>query len=142
MLLFIIIVLLFVLGEELSWGQHIFKWKAAGVFESHNYQKETNLHNFINPILPVFYPIVGTTILIFMISFWFFPGRISNSVYNVFLPPPVFLVVLFYMAASGFLGQTEIFETYFSIFFLLYSISFFSTLKSYSSHKIVDSKKL
>ena len=36
---------LFVLGEEISWGQHFFGWATTGVFERINDQGETNLHN-------------------------------------------------------------------------------------------------
>ncbi|MBA5779334.1 hypothetical protein H2509_19565 [Stappia sp. F7233] len=36
---------LFIAGEEASYGQHFFKWKATGVFEELNDQQETNLHN-------------------------------------------------------------------------------------------------
>lgn len=37
--------LLYVLGEEISWGQHYFRWATTGWFELHNDQGETNLHN-------------------------------------------------------------------------------------------------
>jgi hypothetical protein len=38
----------FVIGlEEISWGQMIFNWDASSVFESHNVQQETNLHNLV-----------------------------------------------------------------------------------------------
>ena len=33
------------LGEELSWGQHIFKWQTPDYFLLHNESQETNLHN-------------------------------------------------------------------------------------------------
>ncbi|QGZ95772.1 hypothetical protein [Terricaulis silvestris] len=35
----------FLLGEEISWGQHYFGWVTTGVFEQINDQGETNLHN-------------------------------------------------------------------------------------------------
>src|SRR5678815_4155981 len=34
-------------GEELSWGQHMFKFKAPEFFQQHNAQHETNVHNLI-----------------------------------------------------------------------------------------------
>lgn len=37
--------ILYVLGEEASWGQHYFHWQTGGWFASHNDQGETNLHN-------------------------------------------------------------------------------------------------
>jgi hypothetical protein len=35
----------FLLGEEISWGQHYFGWATGDLFESINDQGETNLHN-------------------------------------------------------------------------------------------------
>lgn len=37
--------LLFLCGEEISWGQRIFGWRTLGVFAEINQQYETNLHN-------------------------------------------------------------------------------------------------
>ena len=43
-----IIGLIYFLGEEISWGQHIFKWESSNFFISYNNQEETNLHNISN----------------------------------------------------------------------------------------------
>lgn len=37
--------LFYVLGEEISWGQHYFGWETPGWFARNNDQGETNLHN-------------------------------------------------------------------------------------------------
>ena len=37
--------LIYFLGEEISWGQHFFKWNSSEFFMIINSQKETNLHN-------------------------------------------------------------------------------------------------
>lgn len=37
--------LVYVLGEEISWGQHYMGWEAEGWFAARNDQLETNLHN-------------------------------------------------------------------------------------------------
>ncbi|MDX1412849.1 MAG: hypothetical protein R3293_01595 [Candidatus Promineifilaceae bacterium] len=37
--------LIFLIGEELSWGQRIFGWQTAESFAEINKQEETNLHN-------------------------------------------------------------------------------------------------
>ena len=37
--------LIYLLGEETSWGQHYFGWDAGGVFAQINDQGETNFHN-------------------------------------------------------------------------------------------------
>jgi len=36
---------LYLLGEETSWGQHYFRWGVEGWFAENNDQAETNLHN-------------------------------------------------------------------------------------------------
>ncbi len=40
--------LIYFLMEEISWGQHIFKWEANEFFKKSNHQYETNLHNISN----------------------------------------------------------------------------------------------
>ncbi len=40
--------LFYFLMEEISWGQHIFKWEANEFFKINNHQYETNLHNISN----------------------------------------------------------------------------------------------
>lgn len=41
----VVVGLIYLLGEETSWGQHYFGWQAGGVFERINDQGETNFHN-------------------------------------------------------------------------------------------------
>ena len=43
-----ILALIYYLGEEISWGQHFFKWNTPELFNEINNQKETNLHNISN----------------------------------------------------------------------------------------------
>lgn len=43
-----ILALIYYLGEEISWGQHFFKWGTTEWFKIHNNQDETNLHNISN----------------------------------------------------------------------------------------------
>ena len=43
-----ILALIYFLGEEISWGQHFFKWDTTQWFKIHNNQDETNLHNISN----------------------------------------------------------------------------------------------
>jgi hypothetical protein len=47
-LLIKIIALIYFLGEEISWGQHFFKWNSPSLFLELNNQKETNIHNISN----------------------------------------------------------------------------------------------
>ena len=43
-----ILALIYYLGEEISWGQHFFKWVSPEFFLKNNNQGETNLHNISN----------------------------------------------------------------------------------------------
>jgi hypothetical protein len=43
-----ILALIYYLGEEVSWGQHFFKWDSHEWFKIYNNQNETNLHNISN----------------------------------------------------------------------------------------------
>jgi len=43
-----ILALVYFLGEEISWGQHIFKWTSPEFFKNTNIQGETNIHNISN----------------------------------------------------------------------------------------------
>ena len=38
---------LFVLGEEISWGQRLFHFRTSEYFEEHNSQDEMNIHNLV-----------------------------------------------------------------------------------------------
>jgi hypothetical protein len=43
-------------GEEISWGQHFFRWESPEYFQQENLQRETNLHNLVHmaELLPKF----------------------------------------------------------------------------------------
>ena len=43
-----ILALIYFLGEEISWGQHFFKWTSPEFFKNVNIQGETNIHNISN----------------------------------------------------------------------------------------------
>lgn len=43
-----ILALIYYFGEEISWGQHYFKWVSPEFFLDNNNQGETNLHNMSN----------------------------------------------------------------------------------------------
>lgn len=45
--LFIALSSFFVFGEEISWGQRIFKFQTSAFFKEHNSQDEENIHNLI-----------------------------------------------------------------------------------------------
>jgi len=118
--------LLFVFfGEEISWGQRLFGWKSGAVFETYNYQNETNLHNFLNPALRYIYPLFGISFFIIMLFVWFFPNDKNSYVWELLLPHRSLFFLLFITAGSTFNGDGELFEALFSLFVFLYSLRIF-----------------
>lgn len=125
----ILVVLIFYLGEELSWGQQIFKWQSTGIFQTHNYQQETNLHNFLNPIIGLFYPLVGLSSFLVLFLFWVFPSKTTGQVQKILIPPTGFFIIFLLMAGSGFYGPSEMFEALLSLGIFLYGVRFFVLLR-------------
>jgi len=67
--LLVLAALFFVFGmEEISWGQRILGWKTPPGLSAFNYQNESNIHNFFNPILRFAYPIFNAGLAMFMFS--------------------------------------------------------------------------
>ena len=71
--------------EEISWGQRVFLIESPELFLQHNYQKELNLHNFINfaksPIFGLVYFTVNLLILCFLT--WFRRIKFFSRFYNI-----------------------------------------------------------
>lgn len=120
---------IFLFGEEISWGQRIFNWETFGVFNDYNYQKETNSHNFFNPLYKFIYPIVGLGSFIFLFFIWFFPNK-KSYLFQLFVPPPSLFFLIFFMACSSYRGHSEVYEELLAMFILLYSIRLFICLNS------------
>jgi len=129
-LLLLSVMLLFIFGEEISWGQRIFNWQSFGIFKDYNLQTEINAHNFFNPIFQFIYPAVGMSSYIFLSLIWFFPSKNRSYLFHLFIPPPSFLFLVFLMACSSFKGHSEVYEELLAIFFLLYSVRIFICLSN------------
>lgn len=108
-------------GEEVSWGQRIFGWQAFGVFETYNYQKETTIHNFFNPLFIYIYPAIGISFFVFLLLFWFFPAKNCHEFIHRVAPPPSFIILTFVMAGLSFRGHSEAYEVLLSLFFIVYT---------------------
>jgi hypothetical protein len=73
------LLMLFVAGEELSWGQHALDFHSPEFFNLNNTQGETNLHNLrlggvkLNKI--IFADLVGIGVFVYMVGLPFFCGR-------------------------------------------------------------------
>lgn len=123
------IMLLYIFGEEISWGQNFFGWESFGAFENLNFQRETNLHNFFNPLFRFVYPTVGIGAFLIVFLFWFFPKQSNSFFLQLLIPHPCFFYILLILAASSFEGQSETFEALLAISVFLYSIRVFMCLK-------------
>ncbi len=114
--------------EEISWGQSFIYFSSPSFFEEFNYQQETNLHNFFNPIFPIAY--VPFNLLLLCLLTWFSQIKFLSFFYQL---PSVSLVVkvsnkyslwivpLLLSFASIFPGF-EFVEQQWSIFGLCFSI--------------------
>ncbi|NNL15888.1 MAG: hypothetical protein HKO81_04520 [Flavobacteriaceae bacterium] len=115
---------LFVFMEEFSWGQQIFQWETTGTLNEINFQKETNLHNVIQPLLKFMYPLGGIGLFFILLLLWFFPRGKEHFWLNLLTPHISLIYLVFFMACVSFDGLllSELFELLFYPFLLLYSI--------------------
>jgi hypothetical protein len=118
--LFFGVVLFFIAGEEVSWGQRIFGWESFGVFETHNFQKETTLHNFLNPLFPFVYPAIGIIFFVVVLLLQLVPSENCPYFILFITPPPSFIILIFIMAGTSFRGHSETFEELLSLFIVVY----------------------
>lgn len=93
--------LIFVAGEEISWGQRILQFNTPEALQQANLQNETNLHN--HPII-FRYVYLGYTLICFYGSFaWVglktIKNLVSQSVFRLLrlLVPPYFLMFWFWL---------------------------------------------
>ncbi|MBT8394192.1 MAG: hypothetical protein KJN66_04990, partial [Bacteroidia bacterium] len=110
--------------EEISWGQQIFQWETTGTLNEVNFQKETNLHNVIQPLLKFMYPLGGIGLFFILLLLWFFPRGKEHFWLNLLTPHISLIYLVFFMACVSFDGLllSELFELLFYPFLLLYSI--------------------
>lgn len=114
--------------EEISWGQQIFHWSSPAFFTTWNYQQETNLHNFFNPVFDFLYPLFGMGIFLVLSGFWAFGTRHTSSC-HLLMPPGSLYFLFFALACSSFRSQFEIFEVLAGIVMAAYSLRIFICLK-------------
>jgi hypothetical protein len=91
------VVALFILGEEISWGQRILGWATPEELEDLNKQGETNVHN-IGPALLFFHLgmlAVATLGTVLPIAWYRRAGGRARTTLEVLLVPPLFLVPAF-----------------------------------------------
>lgn len=129
LLITISLALIFVYGEEVSWGQQFFGWESSDAFKDLNFQGETNLHNFFNPLFIFAYPIAGVGFFILLFLTWLFPNKNYTYLSKLFLPHPSLFYLVFIMASATFGRLNEIFEALLALCAFLYSIRIFMCLR-------------
>ena len=127
-LAFLGLILLVLYGEEISWGQRFFGWDSVGVFERYNYQKETNLHNFLNPVFNYVYPVIGLSFCLLIYALWFFPSKNRSLLILLAVPHSNQFFVVFFMTYFSF-RDGEVFEEFLALFPFLFSLRVFLALR-------------
>jgi hypothetical protein len=87
----------FVLGEEVSWGQRIFGWTTPGPLEQANLQGETNLHNIEGVLSTLNLVMLGiaATAAAVPIAWRVWAGARTRTFAEALLVPPLFAVPAF-----------------------------------------------
>lgn len=137
---------LFILMEEISWGQRIFSWETNYLLEEVNVQKETNLHNigFFNQLQYVFY--IGISFTGFILSL--FKNLCRRFQGDYFWRPQseswlLFIIIFIFYLYFVFVNQDqylwlEIMELllYFALLFWIYRGLYFNPQKTSSKNNI------
>ncbi len=95
--LFVLFGLIFMIGEELSWGQRLIGWETSETFEEINKQQETNLHNIYGvgdtfKWLQMVVGAYGAILPLFMLKLGFFK---KNQVFFSYVIPHYTLIPFF-----------------------------------------------
>ena len=114
--------------EEISWGQRIFDIDSPELFLEHNFQQETNIHNFlVNPYAPWYYN--SFNLLLFCFFSYFRKVQLFSRLYKIQGVPDVlkvsdkyglWVVPLFILSAYQYMGG-EFIEEQWGVFGVLLS---------------------
>jgi hypothetical protein len=150
--IFFFIGIFYFLGEELSWGQHLFKWESPDFFISHNNQNETNLHNMSNLLneVPRYLVLLSCCFSIFFVLIFkkFFLNK--KDIRFLIFPNPKLLIICislifftipdlvlskfdleihFQRITFNFLRVSELQELIVTFYLFIYSSSIYECLK-------------
>ena len=90
-----IFALIYFLGEEISWGQHFFKWDTAEWFKIYNNQDETNIHNISNLFdqLPRTLVVIWCTLVVPVTLFFINRIKINKDILKILCPDRKILII-------------------------------------------------
>lgn len=121
-----------VFGEEISWGQRIFNWSTPEQFGM-NFQNETTMHNFFNPIINSVYALVLLFIVAIIFIGWIRNRKKTSVSFQIFFPhSSMFPAALFLLFTSS---QGEMSEIILSFFVFFYSLRVFIVSKNINTIK-------
>ena len=151
--------MVFVAGEEMSWGQHFGLWQGEDIpeaFREINDQNETNIHNIVgigNPIdrgstsavvlgvffaffiLPIIQRLKRETMTFDNPGYWFWPTRACLcAALGVLIIPFPKRIYEFVTGQEGSFDwrHSEIHEFYIALLMMTYTISVYTRLRAYA----------
>lgn len=118
--------------EELSWGQRLFGLKTPEFLKQINQQKETNIHNIVNFLIPLLYVIFFASLSMIFFFREKILDRISGSGklsgLKKIIPDRSFYYfgyIFLFLAGYNLFRGGEITEEIFAVFVLFYSLDIF-----------------
>jgi hypothetical protein len=129
--LIMIVAFVFYAGEEISWGQDIFRWQTPLMF-SGNVENQTNLHNFFNNYFNYGYISLSLVLVVILVSIWLEFDQRWLVINRLYLPHPsmIGLSLLIAFVAVVWYREQELLEEMVAVFALLYSIRIFTCFRS------------
>lgn len=135
---------IYIAGEEISWGQHLFNWQSPEVFREVNDQNETNIHNISSwfdqkprLLLELWILVGGVCVPVYLWikkrslqdnnwPYWFWPTGICLPVALIAILVKMPERIDNYLNVEGlmFVRYSELQEFYFALFLFLYVYSF------------------
>ncbi|GEO06226.1 hypothetical protein AAE02nite_38900 [Adhaeribacter aerolatus] len=107
----IILVCVFLIGEELSWGQRFLGLESSEFFKSNNSQKETNLHNLVIAGRSINLIIFSRTLILVMACYLvvlpiLYPRKqkIKNIVDSLAIPVPQLYQIISFFLVFGLIA--------------------------------------
>ncbi|GEM_PF-2403446 len=100
------LVCFFIAGEEISWGQHFFKFDVPDSITSNNFQKEFNIHNSMliqssnNSISSILFKLMMLYLILLPMFLIAFP-TLKKLFNNLMIPTPSMLVAIIALLAKA-----------------------------------------
>ncbi len=129
--------MLFIVGEELNWGQRIFGWETPEQFQAINKQEETNLHNIygVGSVFKWLHVVIGAlgTVVPLLVLRWRPRSQRLGQAIDLFVPHftlvPYFLATLLWRLQANLWDPPKrlyfVISEYSEVMELILAIAFF-----------------